>query len=82
MQQLSLTAGRCLPTRLAGAFLFLPLLARLRFDEMVQQAGYPGSEMVPATQALLTLLYSWSCSLSSPETLLGVRLRKRRKLGA
>ena len=56
MQQLNLTAGRCLPTRLAGAFLFLPLLARLRFDEVVQQAGYPGSQMIPTTQALLSLL--------------------------
>jgi hypothetical protein len=32
------------------------LLARLRFDEIVRQAGYPGSQMVPATQALLSLL--------------------------
>jgi hypothetical protein len=29
-------------TRVAGIFLFLPLLARLRFDQLVQQAGYPG----------------------------------------
>jgi hypothetical protein len=40
----------------AGAFLFLPLLARLRFDALVTQAGYPGSEMVPAPAALLSLL--------------------------
>jgi hypothetical protein len=32
------------------------LLARLRFDHLVQQAGYPGSGMVPAPQALLGLL--------------------------
>jgi hypothetical protein len=36
--------------------LFLPLLARLRFDRLITQAGYPGSPMVPATSALLSLL--------------------------
>lgn len=51
-----LTAGRRLRTRLAGIFLFLPLLARLHFDELVRQAHYPGSRMVPATSALLSLL--------------------------
>jgi hypothetical protein len=40
----------------AGVFLFLPLLARLRFDTLVAQAGYPGSDMVPPTSALLSLL--------------------------
>jgi hypothetical protein len=45
-----------LRTRLAGAFLLLPLLARLRFDQLVARAGYPGSAMVPATAALLSLL--------------------------
>jgi hypothetical protein len=42
--------------RTAGLFLFLPLLAQLGFDRLVSQAGYPGSQMVPATSALLTLL--------------------------
>lgn len=36
--------------------MFLPLLARLRFDQLVSQAGYPGSQMVPAVSALLSLL--------------------------
>jgi hypothetical protein len=40
----------------AGVFLFLPLLARLHFDTLVAQAGYPGSRMVPAGAALLSLL--------------------------
>jgi hypothetical protein len=40
----------------AGIFLFLPLLARLGFDQLVARAGYPGSRMVPATAALLSLL--------------------------
>ena len=55
-RQLRLTSGRRLRTRVAGIFLFLPLLARLRFDQRVQQANYPGSRMVPATNALLGLL--------------------------
>jgi hypothetical protein len=37
-------------------FLFLPLLARIRFDRLVAQAHYPGSPRVPATSALLSLL--------------------------
>ena len=41
---------------MAGVFLFLPLLARLRFDDLVTQAGYPGSGMIPAPAALLSLL--------------------------
>lgn len=41
---------------MAGIFLFLPLLAELGFDKLVQQAGYPGSKKVPADAALLSLL--------------------------
>jgi len=43
-------------TRVAGLFLFLPLLARLRFDRLVGQADYPGTKMIPADAALLSLL--------------------------
>ena len=53
---MNLAPGRCLRTRAAGIFLFLPLLARLGFDQHVRQAGYPGSRMVPATSALLSFL--------------------------
>jgi hypothetical protein len=45
-----------LRTRVAGLFLFLPLLARLGFDKLVRKANYPGSKMVPADAALLSLL--------------------------
>lgn len=45
-----------LSTRLAGLFLFLPLLAQLDFGRLVRQAGYPGSRMIPAPSALLSLL--------------------------
>jgi hypothetical protein len=47
---------RTLRTRVAGVFLFLPLLAKLRLDQIVAKAEYPGSEMVPACSALLALL--------------------------
>jgi hypothetical protein len=56
VRELSFETGRRLRTRVAGVFLFLPLLARLRFDRLVDQAGYPGTKMVPAPQALLSLL--------------------------
>jgi hypothetical protein len=52
----SLAPGRCCRSRLAGVLLFLPLLAKLRFDNLVTQAAYPGSEMIPAVSALLSLL--------------------------
>jgi hypothetical protein len=53
---LDLESGRPLSTRNAGIFLFVPLLARLQFDQIVTRAGYPGSMMVPAPSALLALL--------------------------
>ena len=43
-------------TRLAGLFLFLPLLAKLGFDALVRKADYPGTKMVPADAALLSSL--------------------------
>ena len=46
---------RC-KTRAAGVFLFVPLLARMGFDSLVREAGYPGTKMVPADAALLSLL--------------------------
>ena len=53
---MSLVSGRSLHTRVAGIFLFLPLLAKLGFDRLVVDAQYPGSAMVPAPAALLSLL--------------------------
>jgi hypothetical protein len=52
----SFRSSESLRTRVAGVFLFWPLLAQLKFPELVQQAGYPGSKMVPALSALLSLL--------------------------
>jgi hypothetical protein len=53
---LSLTPPRWVRTRLAGAFLFLPLLAQLGFDRLVHDPGYLGSRMIPAVSALISLL--------------------------
>jgi hypothetical protein len=53
---LNLTPGRTLHSRVAGLFLFVPLLTRLGFDRLIAEAGYPGSEMVPALGATLSLL--------------------------
>ena len=53
---MSLETGRRIRTRHAGVFLFWPLLAQLRFDRLVNQAEYPGTKMVPASSALLSLL--------------------------
>jgi len=55
-RRIRLSVGQHFRTRVAGVFLFLPLLARLRFDHLVSQAGYPGSKLIPAVSALLSLL--------------------------
>ena len=57
-RQARLGPGRRMRTRVAGIFLFLPLLARLRFDALVREAGYPGSRLIPGVSALLGLLAS------------------------
>jgi hypothetical protein len=60
VRRVALTPGRRWRTRVAGIFLFLPLWAQVRFDRLVAQADYPGSRMVPATSALLSLLaWKW-----------------------
>ncbi len=53
---LTLTPGAQWQNRKAGLFLFWPLLADLRFNRMVQAAGYPASEMISAESAILSLL--------------------------
>jgi hypothetical protein len=53
---LSLAPDRTLYTRVAGIFLFLPLLARLGFERISADAGYPQSRMIPAHSARLSLL--------------------------
>ena len=60
----SLLAPRRFTTQLGGLFLFLPLLVDCDLPGLVRQAGYPGSKMIPAAQAWLSLL---GLKLSSTE---------------
>jgi hypothetical protein len=57
-------APRRFATQLGGLFLFLPLLVDGDLPDLVRQAGYPGSKMIPAPQAWLSLL---GLKLSSTE---------------
>jgi len=43
-------------TRFGGLFLFLPTLAPAHLDRILSQAGFPGSQMVPAAHAVRSLL--------------------------
>jgi hypothetical protein len=43
-------------TRFGGLFLFLPYLARVPFDRLLIDAGFPGSKMIPAGHAMRSLL--------------------------
>jgi len=53
---------RQFPTQLGGLFFFIPVLVECDFPDLVQTAGYPGSKMIPSTQALLSLLALKLCS--------------------
>jgi transposase len=54
-RQLDLTP-RQVRTKFGGLFLFLPFLASIPFDQILQQAGFPGSKMIPASHAMRSLL--------------------------
>jgi transposase len=56
VRELSLEEGRIIPTQAAGLFLFVPLLLEADFTQAVTTARYPGTEQIPAVQALLSLL--------------------------
>lgn len=43
-------------TKFGGLFLFLPYLATMPLDKIFRQAGLPGSKMIPAGQAMRSLL--------------------------
>ncbi len=43
-------------TQYGGLFLFMPLLARIPWSDLVKQAELPGSDMIPAEHALRSLL--------------------------
>jgi transposase len=56
VRTLSLEVGRRFSTKVAGLFLFLPMLLDLDLPAAVAAAGLPGSEQIPPVQALLALL--------------------------
>lgn len=43
-------------TRFGGLFIFLPYLASLPFDQVMDEAGLPGTKMIPAGHAMRALL--------------------------
>jgi len=47
---------RTFRTRFAGVFFFIPLLENIDLALLVQQAGLPGSEMIPPAEALRSAL--------------------------
>jgi hypothetical protein len=49
-------APRSVRTHVGGLFLFVPLMRDLRLTEVLRQADLPGSVMIPAAQAVRTLL--------------------------
>src|SRR5262249_24631886 len=55
VRQLDLGVRSC-RTRFGGLFLFLPILTAIPLDRILQQAGFPGSEMIPPGCALRALL--------------------------
>src|SRR3954469_5744720 len=50
------TAPRSFRTRVGGLWLFVPLMRDIRLAEVVRTADLPGSAMIPAEQAVRTLL--------------------------
>jgi hypothetical protein len=47
---------RTVRTKFGGLFLFLPVLAEIGFDRVIGRCGLPGTQMVPASHALRSLL--------------------------
>lgn len=43
-------------TQFGGLYLFVPYLAQIPLERLVQDAGFPGTKMIPAAQATLSLL--------------------------
>lgn len=55
VRKLDLTP-QTLRTKFGGLFLFLPFIAAIPFDRIVNQAALPGSKMIPAGHAIRSLL--------------------------
>jgi hypothetical protein len=47
---------RSFSTHAGGLFLLLPILARTRLDQLVEQSRFPGTKMIPATHAVRSAL--------------------------
>jgi hypothetical protein len=43
-------------TQFGGLYLFVPYLAQIPLERLLQDAGFPGSKMIPAAQAIRSLL--------------------------
>jgi hypothetical protein len=43
-------------TQFGGLFLFVPYLAKIPLERMLEQAGFPGTQQIPAAQAMRSLL--------------------------
>src|SRR5271166_2285173 len=43
-------------TQFGGLFLFVPYLTKIPLERMLQQAGFPGTQQIPAAQAMRSLL--------------------------
>lgn len=54
-RQLDLSS-RHFRTQFGGLFLFMPFLASIPFDRLINQAGLPGTKMIPAGHAMRSLL--------------------------
>jgi hypothetical protein len=55
VRQLDLSPRR-FRTQFGGLFLFMPFLAQLPLERMLEQSGFPGTEQVPAGHAMRSLL--------------------------
>jgi len=43
-------------TQFGGLYLFVPYLAQIPLERLLQEAGFPGTKMIPAAQAIRSLL--------------------------
>jgi hypothetical protein len=43
-------------TKFGGLFILLGIIAKIPFDEIIEKAKFPGTKMIPATQAVLSIL--------------------------
>ncbi|EFK06491.1 conserved hypothetical protein [delta proteobacterium NaphS2] len=55
VRQLDLSP-RKIQTKFGGLFLFMPFLANIPLDEILDDVGFPGSKMIPAGHAIRSLL--------------------------